>query len=713
MSTRRRLRNVGVVSLVAVAIGTWLRLGPIPPSVGRPVPAGPGGYEFVARDGRPLDVRVRPRTGGPPLSEVAEKVAAATLVAEDRRFWSHPGVDMIALGRAGLDAVRHGRIGQGGSTITQQLIKVRMGHTRRTPAAKAREMLYALRLEHRMSKAALLSAYLNEAPYGGRIVGVDAAAHGYFGMPVSQLTWAQAAYLAALPQRPTRYNPWRDPKAPIARQRWILGRLRTSGKITKAAEALAAREPIRVVRPRSNGELAPHLREYLAAKLADSKRPPGRVRTTLDADLQLDIVGIAQQHRKLLRHFGAANVAIVVLDNTSGEVRGWEGSGDYFDPRGGNLNGVLVRRQIGSTVKPFIYAAAFERGAAPGDSVLDEPVSYRWNGRAFTPENYDHKFRGPITMRSGLANSVNVAAVRTLAGVGVGAVASDMGRAGIGPGNASSYGLSLALGAAELDLLSLTHAYATFARGGIAVPVRALAGHEEPLRVTTGRVWSPQTAFLITDVLRDNEARSVAFGRSSALAFPFPVAAKTGTSQDFHDNWVVGYTERFTVGVWVGNFDRTPLAQGSSGVSGAGPIFHAVVLAARERLGADADHPDNADNSIPPELKAVRANGRTEYVWTDRVVATPAELTLVEPTAGTRYVLQPSRAPATQHVPLTASGGHAPYRFAVDGATIPSRDLNGRPIAGPSWPLRLGQHEACATDATGTTQCARFLVQPG
>ena len=714
---RARRRVLVGSSAVVIALGLWIRLGPVPARVTRPAPSGPAGYEFLARDGRPLDVRVRPGSGGPPLSVVAAKVAAATVAAEDERFRSHPGVDAVAVGRAGWDAVRHRRVGQGGSTLTQQLVKLRLGRSRRGFFDKAREMLYALRLEHRMDKTAILSAYLAEAPYGGRIIGVEAAAHAYFDRPASQLSWAQAAYLAAVPQRPTRYDPWRDATAPLSRQRWILKRLVDSGRLT-SADAVAARNQSVVVRkPTRNGELAPHLREELERRLIAANRPNGKIRTTIDADLQRDVVGIAGQYRKVLRHYGAANVAVLVLDNSTGQVRAWEGSGDYFDPRGGAIDGVLTKRQVGSTIKPFIYAAAFARGASPGDSVLDEPVTYRWNGRAFAPENYDHRFRGAITMRSALASSINVAAVRTLSDIGPTALVDDLRRLDIAPKNAATYGLSLALGTAEIDLLGLTRAYATLARGGTAPPIDASADHGIRIARPGGRVWSPEVAFLVSDVLRDNDARSASFGRSSALAFPFEVAAKTGTSQDFHDNWVVGYTGRFTVGVWVGNFDRTPLARGSSGVTGAGPIFHAVVLAARHRLGSDlapAHMPVAGSQRAADVLVADRTSGRVEYSWSGRPAASRSGLQLIEPAAGARYLLQPSTARADQQLALRASGGLLPYVFDVDGRSVTANDLPGRPgTSAPLWPLQVGRHEACATDGAGVRQCSRFAVLPG
>ena len=737
----RRLLIAGGASTVVLGVfAAWARLGPLPDRVLHP--AATRVTTFVDRNGVPLDAAAaraaqlgtvsgadpKSATRGPSLAKRADRLAAATLAAEDQRFHWHVGVDPIALGRAAIADLRARRIAQGGSTISQQLVKLRLGHRGDSLTGKAQEMLYAVRLEHRMTKDAILSAYLSEAPYGGRVIGADAAAQTYFAKPVSQLTWGEAAFLAAIPQRPTAFNPRTDVNAAKARQRWILGRLRKAGTIT-AAQARSARAEVLRFAERLDDALAPHFTAMLAAEPAITAKP-GSVHTTLDAALQNDVAGIARHHRALLQKSGAANVSVVVLDNRTGAVRAWEGSGDYFDwTHGGMINGPLQKRQTGSTIKPFVYGMAFDDGLSPGDLIDDSPFDRTYNGNGFHPQNYDKKYRGVITLRTALASSVNVAAVKLLDDREPEDLVAMLDRAGIildYP--ASRYGLSMALGTAEIDLLDLTRAYAAFARGGRALS----ATFTEPAaRQRSGaRVVSPATAFLITDVLSDNEARASAFGRTSALHFPFPVAAKTGTSQDFHDNWVVGYTADFTVGVWVGNFDRLPL-RGATGVTGAGPIFHAVMLATHRRLtpSAGLDAGATVLPSVPDDLVAIDpcaaskmascTPGRTEYVWSGseasdgrprtgdvrptgatKVAGADLALRLLEPVRTGRYLIDPGVPLDAQKLPLQASGGSPPYVFAVDD----------RPVGSTLWPVARGPHTACVVDAGGARSCNSFTV---
>ena len=768
---RRRLLIVGGSGAVALGgLAAWVRLGPLPDRVLHP--AASQLTTFADRNGLPLDAAAaralqvgkasgtgsgkasgtgsgtarKSATRGPSLAKRADRLAAATLAAEDQRFRSHVGIDPIALGRAAIADLKAGRIAQGGSTISQQLVKLRLGRRGGSLTGKLQESVYALRLEHRLSKDAILSDYLSEAPYGGRVIGADAAAQTYFAKPVSQLTWGEAAFLAAIPQRPTAFNPRTDEHAAGARQRWILGRLRGAGTITAAQEHVAKAESLHFA-DRVDDALAPHFTTMLAAGVAVTAKP-GIVRTTLDAALQKDVAGIARHHRELLRKSGAANVAVVVLDNRTGAVRAWEGSGDYFDwTHGGMINGPLQKRQTGSTIKPFVYGMAFEDGLSPGDLIDDAPFDRTYNGNGFHPQNYDKKYRGIITLRIALASSVNVAAVKLLDDREPEDLVAMLDRAGVALDYpASRYGLSMALGTAEIDLLDLTRAYAAFARGGRSL--NATFMEPAALQRSGARVVSPATAFLIGDVLSDNAARASAFGRTSALRFPFPVAAKTGTSQDFHDNWVVGYTADFTVGVWVGNFDRLPL-RGATGVTGAGPIFHAVMLATHRRLTPNAGLGPGATllASVPGDLVAVdaceRANnvgtcepGRTEYEWagsahpapppaaTDpgaasatasakasgtgaaRVAAARGSagaalgLRLLEPVRKGRYLIDPGVPLDAQKLPLKASGGLPPYTFAVDD----------QPISSSLWPVRSGPHTACVRDASGGSACNSFTV---
>lgn len=564
---------------------------------------------------------------GPTLAQRADRLAEATIMAEDERFFGHRGVDPISLGRALVADVRALRVVQGGSTISQQLVKLRLGGAGPKGSGlgdKARQALYAVRLERRYSKDEILSAYLAEAPYGGRVIGAEAASKQYFGVSASQLSWAQAAYLAALPQRPTAFNPKRDRSRAVTRQRWILDRLHADNRISTATWQ-AERKASLAFASTADGDpsIAPHFVELLLGKTPvgatatsrslaiGSKTSKGSKgskgskvqRTTIDASLQRDVVGIARHNREVLRKRKAANVSVLVIDNATGAIRAWEGSGDYFAAKtGGAINGPLIPRQIGSTIKPFIYAQSFDTGTSPGDLVEDTPLRLSSASGVFAPQNYDHRFRGPLSARVALGSSINVPAVRVLRDVGVRSVGNELAAAGITlPAPAATYGLSLGLGATEISLLDLTYAYAAFSREGRSLYPVVL---EPAARQAGGKqVVSAESAFLVSDVLADNVARTPAFGRASVLKMPFAASVKTGTSQDFHDNWVIGYTRDFTVGVWVGNFDRTPLA-GATGVSGAGPVFNATMLAACQRLGGQC-----RSVGVPPQvsLRAAQA----------------------------------------------------------------------------------------------------------
>jgi penicillin-binding protein 1C len=616
--TRRRLYVLAAGAAFFALL--WVRMGPLPH--GLLDPARETSTVVVDRHGEVL-YEARSSTGTRrsviAAGHLPAHLVAASLAAEDRRFRWHPGVDPIALVRAMVRNVRARRTVEGGSTITQQVAKLLLAAESRhvTPRgmrAKLREALVAIRLEHRLSKDEILALYLNLAPYGNQIVGAARAAEIYFGVQPSMLTPAQAAFLAALPQRPSAYNPYRDVSAALKRQRAILTRMADEGLLSHEQAATARAERLRFV-PLSATFTAPHFVEMVLAANGGSRR----IQTTLDAKLQADVNGIVRSRRALLERHGAHNVAIVVLDNRTSEWRAWEGSGDYADlEHGGAINGPTVPRQPGSALKPFTYAVGFEIGQTPATVVPDIPASFPTAepGVLYTPRNYDGLFHGPLRIRKALAGSQNVPAVALASRIGVSDVLQLLRQAGFTTldKTASHYGLGLTLGNAEVRLSELVAAYAALARGGVYVEPRAVVASTGRPRQATRRILSPHAAFWITDVLSDAEARAYVFGRGGSLDFPFAVAAKTGTSQAYHDNWAIGYTREVTVGVWVGNFDRRPLV-GSSGVTGAGPLFQAVMLAAQQRLGDTSrsasipiiDPPRELQEQTVCELSGMRA----------------------------------------------------------------------------------------------------------
>ena len=360
---------------------------------------------------------------------------------------------------------------------------------------------------------------------------------------------------------------------------------------------------------------------------------PERIETTLDAALQGDIAGIIETHREALQRHGAANVAVVVLHNATGEWLAWEGSGDYFNSSsGGAINGAVMPRQPGSALKPFTYALAFEEGFSPASVLPDVPSSFPTaeEGIVYTPRNYDGRFRGPLLARVALAGSENVPAVALASRVGIPKLLRFLSRAGLSSFDrtASYYGLGLTLGNAEVRLDELVAAYAAFARGGEWIRPSFFLDHASGV-VETRRLVSSRTAFWITDILSDADAREFAFGRGGSLELPFPVAVKTGTSQAYHDNWTIGYSSHVTVGVWVGNFDRKPL-RNSSGVTGAAPIFHAVMLAAERRATgshsfSSANIATAAGDSVRREVCALSGLAANSWCPTRRYEWTAAE----------------------------------------------------------------------------------------
>jgi penicillin-binding protein 1C len=598
----RDLRLWAAVTAIVVALLLWARLGPLPHGL-LALDARPSTV-VVDRHGEVLyEIRGADGTRGETLSAGAlpELIVRATLAAEDLRFFDHSGIDPIAVGRAAVSNLRARRVVQGGSTISQQVAKLLLarqagGAPRRGWRAKLHEAVVAWRLEHRLSKREILALYLNLAPYGNQITGAARAAGAYFGRDLAALTAAEAAFLAALPQQPTRFNPWRDAAKARPRQQRILRTMRDREWLSKDSYVAASAERLTIGRE-SVAAIASHFVEHVARVVdaasggrSGAAALPRYIETTLDAHLQRQVQGIIAARRRELDAHQAANVAVAVLDHRTGEWLAWEGSGDYTNAEhGGAIDGVIVPRQPGSALKPFTYAAAFERGYHPATVLPDVPSQFPTAepGVLYSPQNYDGRFRGPMLVRAALAGSENVPAVAIASEIGVPAILRLLRRVGFTTLDraAAHYGLGLTLGNAEVTLAEMVAAYSVIARsGGYVRPrsIRRVDGHAATPQGAE-QVMSERTAFWLADILSDDEARAFVFGRGGSLEFPFAVAAKTGTSQAYHDNWAVGFTSDVTVGVWVGNFDRRPL-RNSSGVTGAGPIFHDVMLATVERV---------------------------------------------------------------------------------------------------------------------------------
>ncbi len=499
---------------------------------------------------------------------------AAAIAAEDKRFLEHHGVDWLAVARAAKQNLMAGQVVSGASTISMQLARLEAGESGpRGYWRKLRETSRALWLEAHYSKQDILCWYLNLAPFGGPLVGVSAASHFLLGLPPERLSAAQAAVLMALPQDPARLLGSAQRPRLLARRNYILERMAAMGAINKDELTRALAEPLYLQPLPPPSVIAPHFTRALAAGLPPEA--PELVPTYLLGPLQTRINHMVKNLCQRMRHLGLEQAAVVVLRNSDRAVLAWVGSSDFYDQEDGQVDGVVSPRQPGSALKPFVYALGLENGAWLSQPIDDSPLLLGTNGQAFRPRDYDGRFRGRVSLRVALASSLNVPAMRMALLLPPDSVL-DMLR-GLGftlPFNAAHYGPGLALGNGEVTLLTLSNAYATMAEGGLYKPVRMWQGQEE---AGPRRALGARAVALITDVLADDVSREAGFGRHGVLELPFPAAVKTGTSQHHRDNWCLGYTKDYTVGVWAGNFSGRPMQQ-VSGVSGAAPLWRAIML---------------------------------------------------------------------------------------------------------------------------------------
>lgn len=533
------------------------------------------------------------------IKNVAKDLKNATVAIEDKDFYHHSGYSTKGLIRGLLNKVVRGRA-EGGSTLTQQLVKNVLLTSERTLSRKIKELVLSIEIERRYTKDEILQMYMNEAPYGGSFWGVEAAAQGYFGKDTSKLNLTESAFLAGLPQLPSVYSPFIGVEgAYIPRTKAVLRRMREDGYITKKQEldSLIELNSMKFTAPHVAFP-APHfvfyVRDQLAKMFGDKILDQGlEIKTTIDLDVQANAEKIVKEEIEKIKTLNATNGAAVVLDSETNEILSMVGSYDYNDNEYGRFNTATALRQPGSAIKPITYAAAFEKGYTPSTMLMDVKTVFPDQGeKEYIPVNYDGKFRGPTQLRFALGNSYNIPAVKLVAMVGIKDFlqkAYDMGLSQFEPttANMNRFGLAITLGGGETRLLDLTSAYSVFAREGIArdylsiLEVKDSRGKriykaKEP---DEKRVLSKGSAFLISHILSDNNARADAFGTRSYLQISGKtVAVKTGTTNDKRDNWTVGYTKGVTVGVWVGNNDNSPMnSKIASGVTGASPIWSKIM----------------------------------------------------------------------------------------------------------------------------------------
>jgi penicillin-binding protein 1C len=572
--------------------------------------------QIYARDGQTLLYElVGPEDGRRTIvsfEQIPPMLKQATIAVEDAGFYENPGVDARGILRALWQNYQSGEIVSGASTITMQLVRnILLDPQERSELSyerKLREALLAFQVSQRYSKDQILGIYLNEVYYGAQAYGVGAAAHTYFGKHVWDLTPGEMTLIAGLPQSPTVLNPFTNFEGARYRQRVTLDAMVNAGMLSKSeADAIFA-ETLQLLVP-TTGIVAPHFVFYVRDQLERRYGPEVlyraglRVTTSIDLYWQSRAEQIARQRIEELRPRNASNAGVVILA-PDGQILAMVGSIDYNAPEGQN-NVTLARRQPGSALKPFVYAAALQRGWTPATVIWDTPSEWvNADGVAYRPQNYDNRFHGPMRLRMALANSLNIPAVKAMEYVGIANFVDLAGRVGITTfDDPTRQGLAMALGSNEVRLLDLSVAYNTLRNGG---------HYQHPvsiLKVTNSRGelverWQsgvgPQTlgpqgaqvAYLLTNILSDNQARRYMFGANNVMELPegMIAAAKTGTSNDWRDSWAMGYTQDVTIGVWVGNFDNTPMAE-VAGANGAGLIWRDLMIAYHEGRGAAAFSP--------------------------------------------------------------------------------------------------------------------------
>lgn len=569
------------------------------------------------------------------LEEISPFIQKATIAIEDASFYEHKGFRPLAFLRAIWINFTTGDLlgGQGGSTITQQVVKNALLTQDKKVTRKIKEIILAIRLERIYTKDQILSTYLNENPYGGTIYGVQEASQYFFGVDAKDVDLAEAAYLAALPQAPTRYSPYGNNRDLLVKRKdLVLGRMLEHGFITQTEHDEAVAEDVKFNDETDAGIKAPHfvfyIREYLESKYGvDAVNREGlRVITTLDYDLQKKAEDIIDEYAPGMEaNFDATNESMVAVEPSSGQILTMVGSRGYFDETiDGKVNVAIAKRQPGSSFKPFVYATAFKRGYTPDTVVFDLQTQFSTSCQpqdvansappCYSPGNYDGMFKGPMKLRDALAQSQNVPAVKTLYLAGINEslqTAKDLGISTLT--NAGRYGLTLVLGGGEVTLLDMTSAYGVFANDGVRNPhtgilrVEDLRGNIlEEYAKEDARVLEPEIARQINDILSDNEARTPEFGAASPLYFPsHNVADKTGTTNDFRDVWIVGYTPGISIGAWAGNNDNSPMQKRIAAFVIA-PMWHEFMEYALEKYPSDdfvEPSPETNPDSLPPVLR--------------------------------------------------------------------------------------------------------------
>lgn len=603
--------------------------------------------KIYARDGKTAlyDIHENVKRKIVPYGDISRFAKNATVAIEDAEFYEHHGVKPTSILRAVLVNLAGLKFSQGGSTITQQVVKNSLLTSEKKISRKLKEWVLAVKLERVLSKDDILGIYLNEAPYGGNIYGIEEASLSFFGKNARDLTLNEAAYLAALPQAPTYYSPYGNNRARLEeRKNLVLQRMFDLRFIGQGEFDAASKEKIEFLPQADTGIHAPHfvifVRSYLEEKYGkEAIESEGlKVITTLDFEMQKKAEEIVKKYAlENKEKFNAENASLVAIDPKTGQILAMVGSRDYFDKEiDGNFNIALTHRQPGSAFKPFVYATAFEKGYTPETTVFDlqtefqttcdpegKPLPGEKEENCYRPENYDHVFRGPVSLRDALAQSINVPAIKTLYLAGIAdsiKTAKNLGITSLTDPN--RYGLTLVLGGGEVSLLEMTSAYGVFANDGVRNRYEKILRIEdkggnilEEWRPAPEKALQENIAHQINDILSNNEARTPAFGERSYLYFEGrDVAAKTGTTNDYRDAWIIGYTPSIAVGSWAGNNDNSPMEKKVAGFIVA-PMWNAFMMEILKDLPDEKFvEPKEIDQSIKPALRGFWQGGENYFI---------------------------------------------------------------------------------------------------
>jgi len=573
--------------------------------------------------------------------DMGVNIKNATVAIEDSEFYNHNGIRITAILRSTIWAKLTGKNIAGGSTITQQLIKNTLLTQERTITRKVKEWILAIKLEKMISKDEILALYLNEAPYGGNLYGIEEASRAFFGKAPIDLTLAESAYMAAIPNAPTRYSPYGKNKKDLdTRKNIVLNRMLELGFINPEEHQKAKSENVVFLPYQPANIQAPHfvffIKEYLESKYGPEILDKGglKVITTLDYELQKKAEESALKHAlENEKNWKGKNASVVAIDPKTGHILAMVGSRDYFDKTiDGNFNVATALRQPGSSFKPIVYALAFKEGYTADTVLFDTKTEFNSScsplGRplpssrgadCYMPGNYDDAFRGPMTLKNALAQSINVVAVKLSYLVGIKdsiRMAHDLGVSSLN--DPDRYGLSLVIGGGETSLLDMTSVYSVFANGGVRNPYKGILSVEdsngtilEKYKEESYQVLDNNITRILADILSDNVARTPTFGANSILRIPGrDVAVKTGTTNSNRDAWTIGYSPSLAVGVWVGNNENTPMGKGGAAL--AGPIWNEVMsFGLKNKPVENFEEPDPIDPSTPPILRGLWQGGET------------------------------------------------------------------------------------------------------